>query len=127
APVGSFGTSAPVDVAPPHVGSLNMLVYPTAYPRSSAPGVLRVNSPASVAEWWVGDSGASAHGTSSRRHMYNTRPPTAAEQFLLIGNGASMEVVCMGWLDLLLLCDTTVRVTLTNEFDILLNKHGAYI
>ncbi|CAN0290392.1 unnamed protein product, partial [Ectocarpus fasciculatus] len=67
-----------------------------------------------VAEWWVGDSGASVQGTSSRRHMYDTRPPTAAEKFLMIGNGSSMEVVCMGSLDLLLLCDTTVRLTLTN-------------
>ncbi|CAN0533049.1 unnamed protein product, partial [Ectocarpus sp. 8 AP-2014] len=118
-------------------------VHPTAYPRRSAPGLLRMNSPASVTEWWVGDSGASVHGTSSRCHMYNTRPPTAAEQFLLIGNGASMEVVCMGSLDLLLLCDTTVRLTLTNvayvpgleydlmsfnllqdEYDIMLNKRG---
>ena len=42
------------------------------------------------AQWRVGDSGASVHGTGSMDHFYNTRPPTPEESRLIVGTGEVM-------------------------------------
>ena len=47
------------------------------------------------AQWWVGDSGASVHGTGSMDHFYNTRPPTPEESRLIVGTGKVMKVKCI--------------------------------
>ena len=98
------------------------------------------------AQWWVGDSGASVHGTGSMDHFYNTRPPTPEESRLIVGTGEVMQVKCIGDLDIVLHCDEDVIVTLREVSfvpglwyklvsfnfnqeteDIVLNKTGAHM
>ena len=98
------------------------------------------------AQWRVGDSGASVHGTGSMDHFYNTRPPTPEESRLIVGTGEVMQVKCVGVLDVVLHCDENVVVTLREVSfvhglwyelmslniiqeteDIVLNKTGAHM
>ena len=98
------------------------------------------------AQWWVGDSGASVHGTGTMDHFYNTRPPTPEESRLIVGTGEVMQVECIGDLDIGLHCDEDVVVTLRKVSfvpglwyelmsfniiqetdDIVLNKTGAHM
>ena len=98
------------------------------------------------AQWWVGDRGASVHGTGSMDHFYNTRPPTPKESRLIVGTGVVMQVKCIRDLDMVLYCDEDVVVTLREVSfvsglwyelmsfnmiqeteDIVLNKTGAHI
>ena len=39
------------------------------------------------AQWWVGDSCASVHGTGSMDHFYNTCSPTPEKSRLIVGTG----------------------------------------
>ena len=64
------------------------------------------------AQWWVGDSGASVHGTGSMDHFYNTRPPTPEESRLIVGTGEVMQVKCIRDLDMVLHCDEDAVVIL---------------
>ena len=64
------------------------------------------------ADWWVGDSGASVHGTGNKEHMYNIRVPVAEESRLVVGNGETMKVQFIGDLDLVMHCNPDVVVTL---------------
>ena len=61
------------------------------------------------AQWWVGDSGASVHGTGSMDHFYNTHPPTPEES---IRTREVMQVKCIGDLEMVLYCNEDVVVTL---------------
>jgi len=63
-------------------------------------------------QWWVGDSGASVHGTSSARHMYSLRTPATDESRLIVGSSEEMTVELIGDLDVVLHCDEDVVVTL---------------
>ena len=98
------------------------------------------------AQWWIGDSGASVHGTGSMDHFYNTRPPTPEESRLIVGTGEVMQVKFIGDLDMVLHCDEEIVVTLREVSfvpglwyelisfniiheteDIVLNKTGAHM
>eukprot|EP00752_Nemacystus_decipiens_P015776 g14086.t1 len=48
---------------------------------------------------FLGDTGAAIHGIKSGEHVYNRRPPRAAERFLQTANGECMEVSFFGDLD----------------------------
>eukprot|EP00903_Cladosiphon_okamuranus_P018790 g17286.t1 len=48
---------------------------------------------------FLGDTGAAIHGIKSGEHVYNRRPPLAAERFLQTANGECMEVLFFGDLD----------------------------
>ena len=63
-------------------------------------------------QWWVGDSGASVHGTGCMDNFYNTRPPTPEESRLIVGAGEAIQVKCIGDLNVVLHCDGDVVVTL---------------
>ena len=68
------------------------------------------------AQWWVGDSSASVHGTGSMDHFYNTRPPTPEESRLIVGTGEMMQVKCIGDLDVGPHCDEDYVVTLREVY-----------
>ena len=145
---GTFGTSqdfsAEDSIIFPTLGpSLHVLTHPSRHRHALlALSKRRIDG----ALWWVGDSGASVHGTGSMDHFYNTRPPTPEESRLILGTGEVMQVICIGDLDMVLHCGEDVVVTLRQVSfvpglwyelmsfniiqeteDIVLNKTGAHM
>ena len=98
---GTFGTShdfsAEDSIIFPTLGSgLHVFAHPSCHRHALlALSKRRIDG----AQWWVGDSGASVHGTRSKDHFYNTRPPTPEESRLIIGAGEVMQVKCIGDLE----------------------------
>ena len=89
--------------------SLHVLAHPSRYRHALlALSKRRIDG----AQWSVGDSGASVHGTGSIDHLYNTRTPTPEESRLIVGTGEVIQVKCIGDLDVVLHCDEDVVVTL---------------
>ena len=145
---GTFGTSqdfsAEDSIVFPTLGpGLHVLAHPSRHRHALlALSKRRIDG----AQWWVGDSGASVHGTGSMDHFYNTRSPTPEESRLIVGTGEVMQVKCIGDLDMVLHCDEDVVVTLgevsfvpglwyelmsfniiQETEDIVLNKTGAHM
>ena len=145
---GTFGTSqdfsAEDSIVFPTLGpGLHVLAHPSRHRHALlALSKRRIDG----AQWWVGDSGASVHGTGSMDHFYNTRSPTPEESRLIVGTGEVMQVKCIGDLDMVLHCDEDVVVTLREVSfvpglwyelmsfniiqeteDIVLNKTGAHM
>ena len=63
-------------------------------------------------DWWVGDSGASVHGTGHPEHVYNIRVPIFQESRLVVGNDQTMNFKFIGDLDLFMHCNPDIVVTL---------------
>ena len=95
---------------------------------------------------WVGDSGASVHGTGSDQFVYNKRLPRPEETCLHIGNGLKLTVEWFGSLDVVLHCKEDVSVTLEDVivvlslafdlmsinciqewYDVFMNREGAWL
>ena len=110
---GNFGTSQDFSVEDsiifPTLGSApHVLAHPSRHRHALlALSKRRIDE----AQWWVGDSGASVHGTGSMDHFYDTRPPTHEESRLTVGTGEVMQVKCIEDLDAVLHCDEDVVVT----------------
>ena len=111
---GTFGTSqdssAENSIIFPTLGpGLHVLTHPSRHRHALlALSKRRIDG----AQWWVGDSGASVHGTGSMDHFYNIHPPTPEESCLIVGTGEVIQVKCIGDLDIVLHCDENVVVTL---------------
>ena len=54
---------------------------------------------------WVADTGASVHCTGDSSHMYSMRVPREGEGMRFVGNGSSMKVESIGWLDITMHCE----------------------
>lgn len=95
---------------------------------------------------WVGDSASTVHAVGSDKHVYNKRRPLPEERRVYLGNGHSLNVLCIGYLDLILHCREDVPVTLEGvavvkglafdlmsinciqeRYDVLMNRTGAWL
>lgn len=81
---GTFGTSPNFSgddgtIYPTLGPDLHVLAHPPRHPhhRHTLPALSSRRTDG--AQWWVGDSGASRHGTESINHLYNIRAPTPEE------------------------------------------------
>ena len=50
---------------------------------------------------WVGDPGAACHMTNNAELMYDMRPPPSNRSRIVLGDGSSIKVECIGNIELL--------------------------
>ncbi|CAN0320397.1 unnamed protein product, partial [Laminaria digitata] len=62
------------------------------------------------------DSGASDHMTGNAEHVFNREAPSKQQQWVMIGDGRAMKVLCVGSLNLELHGDTDVGVQLPRVY-----------